>query len=799
MNRSSSRIAAAACLHLALVAPLLGDARAAAPGPSAADDLTSGGDRSLAPYLELDRRPATDAELTLMGAFADVDVAGAVAHVTVTQHFQNRVMTPIEAVYVFPASTRAAVTGMRIVVGDRVIEAQIREESDAKAEYDAAKATGHTAGLLEARRPNVFSMSVANILPGESVVVELDYVERLEVVDGEVELVYPALVGPRYESLAPGPAAAPAPAREVLPYLPVGYPWRVIRGLSVTLAAPVPIVAVSSPSHAIDPALDGDGGFTFEHLEVDEAPRDFVLRWRLGGDEVTTGALVYDAPDGERFFLATVAPPTRVPTPENVLPRDYVFVIDVSGSMRGWPLVTASALVRDLARGLRPADRFNIVAFAGSAGVLSPTPLPPTEANIERASAELATLVGGGGTELAAALETTLALPASPGLVRTVVVVTDGFIDAERAAFELIREHLGEVNVFAFGIGDSPNRFLIEGLARAGGGEPFIAANEAQAAEVAARFRAVVSAPLLTDATVSFEGVDAYDVTPGGGHLPTVYAARPLVVLGKLRGPAAGGLVRFRGRAAGGPWEAVIDLGRARRGPALAALRALWARERVAELSDGGGSGADAARRAAIVAIGLRYGLLTEHTSFVAVDPRARAGAGAPGTVRVPQPAAGASMGWSGGGGGGSLQGMGAVVGTGFGGGGGVGSGGSQGGGSYGLIRGGGGGEEAGQARFVVKVAGALDAEAVRRALQRRASAFRRLYERALAKQPKLPRKFVFHVRVDAAGKVTDAAVRGWSVDAELEARFVRLLRSLHLPAASGGTMARVTVGFGPR
>ncbi|MCA9517888.1 MAG: VWA domain-containing protein, partial [Myxococcales bacterium] len=639
------------------------------------------------------------------------------------------------------------------------------------------------------------------------------------------ELVVPASVAERYQ-VGPKPdgtwpsleEAPPEPrsTRRVAPRLPLGYPWRVIRGLSVTVAAPVPIVTPTSPSHRVHPAADADGSFTFEHVETDELPRDFVLHWRLGGDGLSTGALVYDAPDGERFFLATVAPPAQVADEEPVLPRDYVFVVDVSGSMRGWPLDKARRLMKRLVSDLRPSDRFNVVTFAGAAGVLSPTALAPTAANVARACDDLDALAAGGGTELVAALRTALALPTSEGLVRTVVLVTDGFIDAERDAFELIRAHRGEMNLFAFGVGDSPNRFLLEGVARAGGGEPFVVASEADPDDVGARFRAVARAPLLTDVTVDFEGVDAYDVVPASEQLPTVYASRPLLVIGKLRAGDQAGLVRFRGRAASGPWEAVVDLADARRGPELEALRTLWARERVAELSDGGGSGDDAARREAIVTIGLHYGLLTEHTSFVAVDPRVRTAPGAPGTVVVPQPIPGVSVGQSGGGGMilGVMSGSGGGAfggGTGVGGGGGgisgvVGSSGPIGpigsGQGFGKIDNGGGASVAPAVSVTIvrlTVVGGLDEAVARRVLMMKRAMMAHVYRRILYKRPDVRGKVAVELTIAPTGRVTRAkVVPGASADAELASDVARMLNRIAFPKADQGTVVTVVYVFGP-
>jgi len=585
-----------------------------------------------APYLERDGARVDPARMPLVAELAEISVVGDVAEVTLTQVYENLFPTPIEAVYVFPGSTRAAVTGFTMTLGDRVITARLHERQAAREVYEAAKTAGKTASLLEMLRPNVLRMNVANMLPGELVQVEITYVERVRREEGVYALAVPAYVGQRYTSageLAAGDDDASPTAG--VPTRPPGMPWGLMRGVSVDLSAAVPLVDVSSPSHRMAPLGDGATFYHHGHTELGETPRDFELRYRLGGDAIASGVVMTTDKDGETTFMATLEPPARAAA-SAILPGEYIFVLDISGSMSGWPLETAKTLLADLLAGLRPSDRFNVVTFAGGADVLAPTSLPATPTHLRGLSARIDALRGGGGTELLAALTTALALPTTRGFTRTLVVVTDGDVDAEAAAFRLVRERAGDANLFAFGVGNSCNRHLLEQLATAGRGEPTVVMDEGQSFDAAARFRRMIAAPVLTDIAVTFPGADVYDVVPTA--LPDLFLDRPLVVLGKLRGTPRGAIV-VTGRTATGPFKARVDLAAARPADENAVLRTFWAREQVDALSLREALGEDVRKQ--IVAVALAHDLLTRHTSFVAVDERVRA-AGAAATVVQPVP-----------------------------------------------------------------------------------------------------------------------------------------------------------------
>jgi len=317
------------------------------------------------------------------------------------------------------------------------------------------------------------------------------------------------------------------------------------------------------------------------------------------------------------------------------VPREYVFVLDVSGSMHGFPIETAKALLRGLVANLRPTDTFNIIPFSGGHSMLSRQSLPATRDNVEAARRFIDGQRGSGSTELLAALRAALALPADSDRARSFVIITDGYVSIEKEAMDLVRANLGQANVFAFGIGSSVNRLLIEGLARAGRGEAFIVLNPQQAAVEADRFRTYIEAPLLTRIRVGFSDFDAYDVDPP--QLPDLFAQRPLVLTGKFRGAPAG-TIEISGITATGAFHRSIDVASNRIAEAdTQALATLWARSRIATLGDYRKLVNDGAAAKEITELGLKYRLLTDYTSFVAVDRVVRNPTGEQRTVDQPQ------------------------------------------------------------------------------------------------------------------------------------------------------------------
>jgi Ca-activated chloride channel homolog len=589
--------------------------------------------QTLSPYFVVEGADPLLDPLPLKDTRVELTVVGVIADVTVRQVYENRGSRPIHARYVFPASTRAAVYAMSMIIRDKRIVARVEERERGKQIFEQAKREGKSASLLEQSRPNVFSMSVANIMPGDTISVELSYTELLVPTAGTYEFVYPTVVGPRYSSK--GKAEASDADRFVAsPYTHEGEPPRSELHLSAQLSTGVPVRDFSCPSHQVVPKWDGPARLRLSLADSERfsGNRDFVLRFRLSGEEVSSGLLLYQGPD-ENLFLLMAQPPEHVRV-EEIPPREYVFVLDVSGSMSGFPLDTAKKLLADLTRVLRPTDTFNIVLFADGSRTLAERSLPASPENLRRALHFIGPQSGGGGTELRAAMESAFAIPHLEGVSRSIVLITDGYIEAEKDVFDYVRDHLDRGNVFCFGIGSSVNRYLLEGVARAGQGEPFVVTKPAEAEAAAAAFREYIESPVLTGIEVTFSGFDAYDVEPA--KVPDLFARRPVVVFGKWRGRPQG-TVELRGRTGHDPYRASFSPSEARPQEDHRALRYLWARTRIANRSDFGGRG-DEAARAAVTQLGLTYNLLTQYTSFVAVEELIRNAGGEGRDVDQPLP-----------------------------------------------------------------------------------------------------------------------------------------------------------------
>lgn len=593
-------------------------------------------ERSLAPYLVVvGEGQGPEERVPLKETTAEVTIAGVIARVQVRQLFENTGRAPLEAVYVFPASTRAAVHGVRMKIGARTIVAKIDKRAAARESYETARREGRRASLLEQERPNVFTMSVANVMPGDRVAVEMDYSELLVPDEGVYELVYPTVVGPRY----PGGADGAKDTWMANPHLPAGTPEPYRFDIKVHLETGIGIKELSSPSHQVAVKYAGAARADVTLAAAGGGNRDFVLRYRLAGEKIESGVLLWEGDGGagrrEGFFALMMEPPQR-PALAQIPAREFIFLLDVSGSMNGFPLDTAKTLMRNLLGRLRPTDTFNVGLFAGAGQVLFPAgSVPARKAAIDEAVVAIERQRGGGGTELMGGLEMCYRIPRrDPNVSRTVVVVTDGFVGVEAQAFRFIRERASEANLFAFGIGSSVNRGLIEGMARAGQGEPFVVLNADKAASEADKLRAYIEQPVLARVNVSFAGFDAYEVAPQS--LPDLMARRPLVLYGKYRGEPSG-RIEVSGVTGGGVWRQAVDVRASDVRAENAALRWLWARRWVDTLEDERAMGAGKSAEDGITSLGLDYKLLTAFTSFVAIDSQV-VNAGGQQQVRQPLP-----------------------------------------------------------------------------------------------------------------------------------------------------------------
>ncbi len=600
--------------------------------------LPENGDKTLSPYFFVKSDDPGLDQMPLKSTSAEVNIAGVIAAVKVTQVYQNTGKKPLEAIYVFPASTRAAVHALRMQIGERVIEAVIKEKKQARQDYEEAKQQGKSASLLEQQRPNVFQMNVANIMPGDVIRVELDYTELLIPENGTYEFVYPTVVGPRYSN-QPAALAQVDQKWVANPYTKEGVLPFYTFNLQGVLNAGMPVSEIRCSTHELNIRFDDatKASFSLKDPNSFQGNRDFILQYRLSGNQIQSGVLLYEGKD-ENFFLAMIQPPKQVKNTQ-IPPREYVFIVDVSGSMYGYPLDISKKLLKDLLGNLRPVDKFNIVLFAGASQVYSPSSLPVTPDNISKATAFIDRQSGGGGTELLPALNTALGLGSSEGCSRTFIIATDGYVTVEKESFELIRNNLGKTNFFAFGIGTSVNRYLIEGIAHTGMGQPYIITKQEEAESMAFRFRDYIQTPVLTDIQVRFKGLDVYDVEPK--TFPDVFSSRPVVVFGKYKSVLPTASVELTGTTGEGDYFQRLPIASGKKDASSLALRYLWARERIRFLDDFNSASNNNDQEGItkqVTELGLKYNLLTQYTSFIAVDSESRNKEGGSTTIQQPLP-----------------------------------------------------------------------------------------------------------------------------------------------------------------
>ncbi len=613
-------------------------------------------EKLLAPYFVIQSEGAdvsTD-YFPLKSTEVTTNINGVIAETYVVQTYVNEGDKPINAQYVFPTSSTATVHGMTMEIGSHRVTATIKEKEEAKEEYEEAKEEGKSASLLEQRRPNVFTMDVANIMPGDTARIELHYTELVATTEGVCEFVFPTVVGPRYvtpEDAGSPVADAAVPDREMStdgsqdgaaegtveeedspdttvtnddgadgwaasPYLPEGVLPDSEYHITVNLSTGVPIADVSCKSHEIK--VEQENGsqarITLANPEDYAGNRDFILKYRLTGESVESG-LVLTETDSEKYFFLTVQPPERY-VPDDIPPREYIFVLDVSGSMYGYPLDTAKDLIRNLVTGLRDTDRFNLVLFSDDTYLLSTKSLAANSGNIQAAIDLIDEQEGGGGTSMLPALQTAVSVPMKEDVARSVVIITDGYISNEDEIYDLINRNMDAASFFSFGIGCSVNDYLIKGIAQCGMGESFLVTDSEDAAESAQRFASYIEAPLMTGITVDYEGFNVYDVATSTPSI--LYAQKPLILFGKWRGEPTG-TITVSGKAGGEDYVQEIPVADAAVDTEDESIRYLWARTKLDQLAGYGSTRNDDSVKKEITQLGLDYNMTTPYTSFVAV------------------------------------------------------------------------------------------------------------------------------------------------------------------------------------
>jgi Ca-activated chloride channel family protein len=560
-----------------------------------------------------------------------VEISGFISRVVVTQQFENPFKQKIEAVYTFPLSQNAAVDDMTMIVGERTVRGRILPRDEARAVYEAARSRGQVASLLDQQRPNIFTQSVANILPGEQVKITISYVETLNYVNGAYEFVFPMVVGPRYI-----PRSVEDAARITTRRLPPGTRSGHDISIDVTLDAGLIIDDLSSKTRVVDIQRPDPHSARLRLKENSTIPnKDFILRYDVATQAIQDAVLTHRSETGG-FFTMILQPPERV-TAADLTPKELVFVLDTSGSMQGFPIEKAKETMKLALDSLNPSDTFNLITFAGDTNILFPEPVPATGANLRKAQAFLSSRNGDGGTEMMQAVAAALKPSDDQTHVRIVCFMTDGYVGNENEIIAEVYNH-PNARVFAFGIGNSVNRYLLDKIAEAGRGEvEYVGLNDDGSA-AARRFHERVRNPLLTDISIDWNGLQVADVYPQ--RLPDLFSVKPVVVIGRYVGPGRA-TIRLKGKLAGSDFLREIPVEFPETMASHDVLAQLWARARVDDLTrhdlQSQQTGVTSTElKDTITQLGIEYRLLTQFTSFVAVEEMVVTDGGQPRRIEVP-------------------------------------------------------------------------------------------------------------------------------------------------------------------
>jgi Ca-activated chloride channel family protein len=573
-------------------------------------------------YAAMDEVPVTSGELRLAvpqvtvfeGEQRDViafplthtnvhaTVGGMMALYDVEQTFDNPFDTPLEAVYVFPLGDDGAVNGYDITIGERTIHGEINTKEQARKIYDDAKAEGHTAGLVEQNKPNMFTQHIANIAPHESIKVTLHYVELLDYDDGSYTMAVPLTIGPRYMPHNPGHSPAPPISYTTQPTSTVSF--------SADIDAGVPIVGVESPSHTIVATPLGPTKQRVVLGRTDEVPnRDLIVRYKTAGPQTTVGLLTHRV-DTDGYFMLAVQPKGQY-RPADIMPREVVLVLDRSGSMDGQPLAQAKSVASAIISTLTERDSFNVVAFASGVDAMSAVAIRGDAAGKARGMEYLAALQSGGGTEMEQGVAQMLMTTPGSDKIRVVYFLTDGFVGNDDVIVNAASRLLGTNRIFTVGIGSAPNRSLLDRLAAAGRGYASYLTLTEPADKLAKNLVEKSAYPYMTDVSIDWGGLDV----DAPKTLPDVYAGQPLVITGRYKQPGAA-LIKVNAWTGGRRVAIPIQVALPTQNN-FEPVSSLWARREIEKLM--------AVRdqrdiKSDVTQLGLKFHLVTEFTSFVAVD-----------------------------------------------------------------------------------------------------------------------------------------------------------------------------------
>jgi Ca-activated chloride channel homolog len=588
--------------------------------------------RFRAPQQQADSDACPDTQVrtfSLKHTEVDAEVSGFLASVTVTQVFENPYTSPLEALYVFPLPEMAAVDGMEMHLGERVITGVIQTREQARDTYERAKAEGKTAALLDQERPNIFTQSVANILPGETIRVRIHYVERLAYDAGTYRFSFPMVVGPRFiggeplptrqgEGTEPDTTTVPDASR-ITPPVHAGTRSGQDIQLTVRLEAGLPVHSLRSTTHRVDVTRQGKSRATVSLGRDDRIPnKDFVLEYLVADALIRPAVLMHRDPGADHGYFMVMLNPQLSPTEKEIVPRELYMVLDTSCSQSGLAIEKSKAITKEVLNHLMPEDTFQVLNFDTQVTKFAPTAVPATRENIQNALPYVANFWGGGGTDVNIAAREAMLPPNDPARLRMVLFMTDGLIGGDEQVLGTLQSHLREeTRIFSAGVGSSTNRYLITKMGELGRGASTLVNLHRPEEDVAREFEQRMRGPVLTSLKVDTDGLPVSDVYPKS--VPDLFAGQPLFLVGKFTG-TGNGVIRITGRVRGKVRHFDVPVRFPEVAPEHDALKSLWARQRIDALTVEGYRGESPEVIQGITETALQYHLMSRYTSFVAVE-----------------------------------------------------------------------------------------------------------------------------------------------------------------------------------
>ena len=567
-------------------------------------------------------------QVPIQSTEVDMRVSGMIVRAQIRQTFVNPGSSWVEGIYVFPLPEQAAVDHLRMKIGDRIIQGKIKEKQQAKKIYEQAKQQGKKAALIEQQRPNIFTNSVANIGPGEKVVIEIEYQQVLHYDQGQFALRFPMAITPRFipgkpisehsritsNGWAENTDEVPD-ASQITPPVYSGEGKINPVSLRIELDVGIPLQSVTSTYHTIRQRKHGIGQVTITlDNTVVPADRDFELRWIPEARHAPRAAVFSEQTGNDYYHLLMVLPPDSKKGRNQSLAREVIYVIDTSGSMSGISIEQAKRSLQMALNRLKPADRFNVIQFNSVTDVLFSTARHANFANVKRARHYVQRLQANGGTNIGSALDAALGKQNDDELVRQVIFLTDGSVGNESALFDKIKQQLGQSRLFTVGIGSAPNSYFMRKAAQFGRGSFTYISDVSEVKEKMSALFGKLESPVMSDLNIMFNNNEMAELWPK--RVPDLYKGEPVIVAARTKHPLIN--LEITGQRANAPWKNRIEFNQDQNGNGIGVF---WARNKISALMDSLHDGADKQTvRKEVINVALKHHLVSRYTSLVAVD-----------------------------------------------------------------------------------------------------------------------------------------------------------------------------------